>query len=1001
MEVDRKRLATDFVDGLARSESRRFFAFLMALFLLDAMPVAAQSAGTFLPGVTLSAVSGLISGTKGAPISGARITLSRPDGGDQHTTRSDQNGRYRISGLATGNWVLLVEATGYLPFQAALPDRKSGQSLIQNPVLTLLKDAPLQGDGSLISLRPFRFDWGNAGQRGYRFAGRTLGSFVLTYDGADASPVINPGQQSFARYAIPFGSYYDQRIVAALFRADSVAGPGGARTLTSRQGSQSWHGDLTFNPRDNFFSARSPFSSNGLADSTLRYGVILAGPVPHTRTVFFLDYSGIRQSLEQSLIGYVPTANLTHQIEAREPKLKAVLAAYPAGNKLLEDSSGIALFQSTGSQNDDEDGGSLRLDRDFGARGGTGAINSTFLRINFDAARLNQPLGAGGSYLTDRLQRSAHPESLVVGWDHHFAGNLTGDLRLAAQRATLNSSSVGSLKIPYSVAVSGFTTLAGSQTTMSASNQYSASASIAWVRGAHNLTFGMELRRYQLNQGNSNVGSIAYSSLSSFSSNQVSTATFASALPVNGLRETQEYAWIQDNWRLRPRLLLGLGVRYSVYQPMNEVHGWAIPFDFGSCGSQGFCPAGASFSRLNLANIDPRVSVSWGPSFLPGWFASHTLLRMGGGIYHFPGLLADQNLPIQNEVKNYSLSADVTPSLSFPITPFLADSTGVASAYGMNRHRADPYAAEWALSAQEQLPEGFQVTATWFASLGQNLTNNTSLNLIDPGTLQRPYPAFSQIAFRSDEAQSAYNALSVLLEHTVSRSLLLMNTYTWSHAIDNDSSGGGEADRPQNPACLACERSSGDADQRQQLGAYSVYQLPWGSQRIFKISPRWLGAVAGNWDFQSSAVARTGLPVNVTIDRSSTSVATGYTLSQRPDRVPGVALTPPHGSTRSEWLNPAAFTSVHGLYGTTPRNVARGPSQWQIDTGLQREFFLPRKLRLDTRVLVENVLNHGQYGQPLSDWSTPQFGEVIAPATYSRTGVGAPRNVDFSLDIHY
>jgi hypothetical protein len=51
--------------------------------------------------------------------------------------------------------------------------------------------------------------------------------------------------------------------------------------------------------------------------------------------------------------------------------------------------------------------------------------------------------------------------------------------------------------------------------------------------------------------------------------------------------------------------------------------------------------------------------------------------------------------------------------------------------------------------------------------------------------------------------------------------------------------------------------------------------------------------------------------------------------------------------------------------------------------------------------LVENVLNHGQYGQPLSDWSTPHFGEVIAPATYSRTGVGAPRNVDFSLDIHY
>jgi hypothetical protein len=927
--------------------------------------------------------------------------VSRPDGGDRHTTRSGLDGHYRISGLGTGNWVLGVEATGYLAYQAALPDRKSGHSLIQNPVLTLLKQAPLQPDGSLIGLHPFRNDWGNAGQRGYRFAGRTLGSFVVTYDGADASPVINPGQQSFARYAIPFGSYNDQRIVAALFSADSVAGPGGSRTLTSRGGSQEWHADLTFNPRDNFFAAQSPFSAHGLADSTLQYGVRLAGPIPRTGAVFFLSYSGIRQSVDQSLVGYVPTAEFIRLAEADEPKLRPVLAAYPAGTVPVENSRGIAKFQSTGSQNDNEDGGSLRLDRDFGVKGVAGAQNSAFLRINFDAANFNQPLGAGGTYLTDRLQRSAHPESLVVGWNHRFAANLVGDLRLAGQRATLNSSNLGSLKIPYSVAVSGLTTLSGSQTTESASNQFSADAWAAWVRGAHSLTFGLEVRRYQLNQGNSDVGSVTFSSLGSFSSNQVSTATFASALPVNGLRETQEYAWIQDNWRLRPRLLLGLGLRYAVYQPMNEVHNWAIPFDFASCGSQGFCPAGASFNQLNLANLDPRVSLSWAPSFLPGWLASHTLLRLGGGIYHFPGLLADQNLPIQNEVKNYSLSAAVTPNLSFPITPFLADSTGVASAYGMNRRRADPYAAEWAVSAQEQLPLGLQATATWFASLGHNLINNTSLNLINPATLLRPYPAFSQIAFRSGEGESAYNAFALLLEHTVGQSLLLMTSYTFSHAIDNDSSGGGDEDRPQNPDCLACERASGDADLRQQLGAFSIYQLPWGSLRTRKFHSRWLSAIAGNWDIQSAAVARTGLPVNVTIDRSSTGVATGYTLSQRPDRVPGVSIAPPHGPTRAEWLNPAAFTSVHGLYGTSPRNVGRGPSQWQIDAGLQREFLLPRKLRMDARVLVENVLNHGQYGQPLSDWSTPEFGQVIAPATYARTGVGAPRNLNFSLDVHY
>jgi len=70
--------------------------------------------------------------------------------------------------------------------------------------------------------------------------------------------------------------------------------------------------------------------------------------------------------------------------------------------------------------------------------------------------------------------------------------------------------------------------------------------------------------------------------------------------------------------------------------------------------------------------------------------------------------------------------------------------------------------------------------------------------------------------------------------------------------------------------------------------------------------------VLGRWSVTANGTARSGLPINVTEDRSSTSVATGYTTNQRPNRVPGVSLTPIGGKEIQNWINPAAFALVTG-----------------------------------------------------------------------------------------
>ena len=91
---------------------------------------------------------------------------------------------------------------------------------------------------------------------------------------------------------------------------------------------------------------------------------------------------------------------------------------------------------------------------------------------------------------------------------------------------------------------------------------------------------------------------------------------------------------------MRSNLTLNLGARYSFFGIFHEADGRSNPFDFATCGPQGFCGVGASFGQPNYADIDPRVAFAWAPER----FGAKTVIRGGFGIYHEDGQLDDQNL---------------------------------------------------------------------------------------------------------------------------------------------------------------------------------------------------------------------------------------------------------------------------------------------------------------------------------------------------------------------
>ncbi len=292
-----------------------------------------------------------------------------------------------------------------------------------------------------------------------------------------------------------------------------------------------------------------------------------------------------------------------------------------------------------------------------------------------------------------------------------------------------------------------------------------------------------------------------------------------------------------------------------------------------------------------------------------------TVIRSGFGIYHGDGQLDDQNVPIKNEVGAYSLSAKSTPGLSYPITPFL---NGPGT-----RYRPMPITAtaktctslQWGLSVQRALPHDLVGTLSYVGSKGNFLLITSYVNLIDPATGLRPYPAFGQVQVAGKFQQQFLRRLRRQSSAQLYPWLLVSANYTYSHQIDQDAPGGGDSDNPQNPACMACERASGDFDARHVVNANVVYDLPFGPWKAFLSQPGVARAVLGRWSVTDiiCGAYRYCRSTSLT-SRSSSSVATGYTTNQRPNLVPGVSLTPPGGKsirgTTMNWINPAAFTAV-------------------------------------------------------------------------------------------
>jgi len=885
-------------------------------------------------------------------------------------------------------------------------------------------ELPLNGRdwSELTAFVPGAIDTGGSNQRSVRFAGRGLDDSNFTYDGVDATNIANQTQRAWVRLAIPMDAIQEFRVDSLMATAEEGATGGAQLNVTSPSGTNRFHGRLFEYLRNDVFDAPLPeWASNGEAQQPLRlnqFGGSLGGPIVKDKTYFFLASEAYRQNWGYPVSGDVPSASLIATVPTSSP-IYPIITAYPgAGPRTIltpytpqndpgdPNYADYDLLTCACTQVVNENSAMLRLDQHFSAK------TTGFTRFNYDRSVNTQPLSAAA---TDLQQRVSTPVNGTLELLHIFNPNVVNEAKFGFNRATSNSYNNSKTGIIYQIAVStgpgpGFITQNYDYNTIYVGNSFSGIDNLTWIHGRHTFKFGGEIRHIQLNQEYGEHGKITFSTVEDLAANEVKKASLTGALPVNHLRKNDYFGYAQDEYKVAPNLTLNLGVRYTVFKLFNEENGLANPFDFDTCGAQGFCGVGASFGNQNYGDVDPRVGFAWTP-----WRDGKTVIRGGFGIYHEDGQLDDQNLPAKNEVPSYSEKGG-----SYPVN---FTSPGELSPNAEQRNRKDSYVEQWNLSVQRELPANFVSTFSYLGSHGVHLLETSSVNLLDPATEIAQYPNFSPaIGWRGSIGMSTYNGLAVGLRRSFTHGLLVAANYTWSHEIDNGSNGSGDGDEinAQNASCQACDRASGAWDARHVFNANAVYQLPFGQGKPLLNNHGIANVIAGNWELTTTALARTGFPVNVLLPSSYTAVD-GSSGTLRPDLVPGVSLVPPGGKTIAEWINPAAFAApprvsmsgnTYYEFGTAPRNLLRGPGTWQIDLGLSKTFLLTERARLEFRSEFYNIFNHPQLGQPQSTFNpanTTGFGSIINTVNLNTAivnpitpvGSGTPREIQFAARFSF
>ncbi len=491
---------------------------------------------------------------------------------------------------------------------------------------------------------------------------------------------------------------------------------------------------------------------------------------------------------------------------------------------------------------------------------------------------------------------------------------------------------------------------------------------------------------------------------------------------VANLRQRMHFGYLQDDFRVSSRLTLNLGVRYEFATPHWERDNLQSNFD----------PATRSVVLAKAGSISDRALVdpdrhNWAPrlgfafSATPSW-----VFRGGYGISYIHFYRAGAgNILVSNGPHNVSYSITQQPSqglcrqgidpaacfrtveMGFP--PELLDparfNTRNAGFNYIPRDTRTGYVKSFHFTIQRQIVPGLILDVGYVGSRSTNLQVGGDANLArangptenTPVLLRRPIQTFTGITSSFPGGFGSYDALQMKLERRFSGGLYLLNSFTWSKAIDNAAAGleahGGDTGTVDIRDPRA-NKGMSNYDQPFNNTTTFIWEVPFGRGRRFGSQLHAaLDAILGGWRLTGINTMASGSTMSLIYSPAAAFNIGG--VQYRADII-GDPMAPKAARNADNYFNRANVvtpTDRTQPVGNVGRNTVRSPSIFQMDTGLHKEFRPKEGIRLDLRAEFFNMLNKTNLGLADSNRTSNQFGSI-------RSTLPA-RQVQFGLRLHW
>ncbi len=550
----------------------------------------------------------------------------------------------------------------------------------------------------------------------------------------------------------------------------------------------------------------------------------------------------------------------------------------------------------------------------------------------------------------------------------------------------------------------------------SVTNIWGVSESISTTVRGHQLSFGVNFNHTQLNglgpyQMNPRLifnGQLTGNSVADLMLGKVDTFLQGNG-QIGADRQNSPALFVQDNWRISSRLQINLGLRWDPFIPQHQILNYAS--DFSQAGfyagqtSKVYvnAPPGLTFPGdagfPGQSDVFPRYgdfAPRFGLVYSPSGNGTDTI-RAGYGLFYDSSYLWNTlhvplNAPWGNTI---SLSAPPgglsDPWQGYPggnpfptaLNPAANTAFPVDAAYvfePVNAHAT--YVQQWNVAYSKQLGSDWVLTATYLGNKTTHQWLGRELNpaVYSPGAttatqearrvMIRANPAtgkyFGSAIQIDDGGNASYNGLLLSANHRMSRHFSIGANYTWSHCFDQGEANQDIVNTYQDPNNRRVEWGNCNSDLRHIGNVSAILESP-------KFGPRWVQAIASNWQLSGIFTAHSGGWLTV-VDGTDVSL-TGIGLD-RPNAIGGASLANP---AITKWFNTAAFQKqTAGTYGNAGRSVVAGPANWNLDSGLWRTFTMAERFKLTARFEAFNTLNHARFNAPVTTLSAGNFGQITA-----------------------